>query len=430
MRRWMPLLLMVPASLAGQEREDVAAAVGNVPEEVLNLVVAIRSYQPGRMLPQFGAGVVLGLDDQSVYIATARHVVEGADRIWAVSAAAREDSASARVVAVPEVGTLDLAVIAVDRGAFPAGFQPVVDRLGDPSRLSSGDPVTPVGCPDEVCWSAPALPDRVLAASPVDVLFQSDFVKRGSSGGALFDRWWELVGLVTTSDPPRAGAIPIDYVVEQAATWGIPVSVRRPSIPRGGYRTTVGAAILFPTASASERFPSGRLDLTYEARYPLSVHISFLRLAPGALTGCPPVPGAPGAPTDTLLLVRAPCEVVLNSFLAGLGLNLNWRRVTVRAMGDAGLGIVQGRFDQAGVFFETPDLQYVPNFKGTDEHATFVVGLGIILDFTVMSRTILQARTGYWIYDDDPFAGETLFPAEFTPDVPHFFFGFGLKLGL
>ena len=174
------------------------------------------------MLPQFGAGIVLGLDDQSVYIATARHVVEGADRIWVASAMARGDSASARVVAVPEEGTLDLAVIALDRSAFPAEFQPVVDRLGDPSRLSTGDPVTPVGCPDEVCWSAPALPDRVLASSSIDVLFQSDFVKRGSSGGALFDRWWELVGLVTTSDPPRAGAIPIDYVVqraEAARTW-------------------------------------------------------------------------------------------------------------------------------------------------------------------------------------------------------------------
>jgi hypothetical protein len=102
----------------------------------------------------------------------------------------------------------------------------------------------------------------------------------------------------------------------------------------------------------------------------------------------------------------------------------------MRAVGDVGFGLVQGRFDQAGVFTESPELQYVPNFKATNEQSTFVVGVELILDFTVLPRTILHARGGYWVFDDDPFAGEPLFSDDFTPDVPHLFFGLGLKLGL
>ena len=102
----------------------------------------------------------------------------------------------------------------------------------------------------------------------------------------------------------------------------------------------------------------------------------------------------------------------------------------MRAVGDVGFGLVQGRFDQGGVFLENPELQYAPNFKATEEQGTFVVGMSVVLDFTVLPRTILHARAGYWVFDDDPFAGEALFPDEFTPDMPHLFFGFGLKLGL
>ncbi len=279
-----------------------------------------------------------------------------------------------------------------------------------------------------MCWSAPASPDRVLASTPLEVLFQSDFVKRGSSGGALFDRWWELVGVVTTSDPPRASAIPIDYVIEQAETWGIPVSIHRPGIPRAGYRTTIGAAILSPTASLSDRFPSSRFDITYMLKYPVSVHAGYLRLAPGELDGCPE---SNDPNLDTLLAVRAPCEMVMNSVVAGVGANLVWRRLTLRVFGEGGLGLVQGRFDQGGIFVQDPQLTYVPNPKSTDETTTFIGGVGVIAEYTIFPRAILQALGGYWAYNGDPFVNEPLFPDEFTSfSIPHLFFGVGLKLGL
>jgi hypothetical protein len=383
-------------AFAQAENDAEPAAASNVPAAARQLIVAIRSYEPGRSLPQVGAGIVIGQDAERAYIATALHVVEGADRVWVAFAAAPGDSARAEIFRQPESGSLDLAVIALPAAALPATVSSAFDRLGEPSRLSTGSEVSPVGCPDESCWGAPSPPDRILTASPIELWFQSDFVKRGSSGGGLFDRWWEVVGLVTTSDPPRARAIPIDYVLEQARTWGVPVSLRRPNIPRAGYKTTIGAAILFPTASLSDRFPSLRLDVTYMIRYPVSVHIGYLRLAPGSLDNCPPAEGV-----DTLVALREPCDVVLNSAVVGIGGNLVWNRLLARAFIDVGIGRVQGRYDIGGTFTGTgANLQYQPNFVATPEKTTVVAGAGLTVEYIVLPRIIVEALGGYWLYDD------------------------------
>jgi hypothetical protein len=428
---WLALVVGLVTSVVepakAQQPGDDTSVESNVPPAARQLIVAIRSYEPGRSLPQIGAGIVIGRDEGRAYIATALHVVEGADRIWVSFAAAPGDSAAAEIFRQPESGSLDLAVISVPAAAAPAGLSASFDRLGEPSRLATGSEVSPVGCPDEACWGAPSPPDRILIASPIELWFQSDFVKRGSSGGGLFDRWWEVVGLVTTSDPPRARALPIDFVLDQARTWGVPVTLRRPSIPRAGYRTTIGAAILFPTASFSDRFPSSRFDITYMARYPVSVHLGYLRLAPGELEGCPPQD--PGL--DTLVLARSPCEVVLNAAVAGLGANLVWQRLTVRALLDLGIGWLQGRYDIGGPFTgEGEGLEYVPNYVATQEQTTIVAGGALALEYIVMRRTVLQALGGYWLYDD-PFEAEGEdFPEEYDPKIPHWFLGFGLKVGL
>lgn len=420
---WLILMATAQSGLAQAEAESRTES--HVPEAARQLIVAIRSYEPGRSLPQIGAGIVIGQDAGRAYIATALHVVEGADRIWVSFAAAPGDSVRAEIFRQPEAGNLDLAVISIAAAAAPPGLAESFDRLGEPGRLSTGSEVSPVGCPDESCWGAPSPHERILTATPIELWFQSDFVKRGSSGGGLFDRWWEVVGLVTTSDPPRARAIPIDYVLEQARTWGAPVSLRRPSIPRAGYKTTIGAAILFPTASLSDRFPSSRFDLTYMARYPVSIHIGYLRLAPGSLNDCPPQ----NPDLDTLVLARAPCDMVLNAGVVGLGGNLVWNRLLARVFIDVGIGRVQGRYDIGGPFTGTgANLQYEPNYVATPEKTTVVAGAGLTVEYIVLPRIMVEALGGYWLYDD-PFEGEEL-PDEYDPKVTNWFAGLGLKVGL
>ncbi len=413
-------------SAAAQEPGRDAESISNVPEVARPLVVALLSYQPGRSLPQIGAGVVIGEDATRVYVATALHVVEGADRILARFEAARTDTIQAEVVARPEEGNaLDLAVIALPRSASIDAYRASLDRLGDPGRIDQEAPVSPIGCPDEVCWTGPTPADRVLTATPVEILFQSDFVKRGSSGGALFDRWWEVVGIVTQSDPPRARAIPMDYVVEQARTWGVPVSLRRPRIPRAGYRTGISVTGLYPTASPGDRFPSTRLTLSYVLRHPVSVHAGFMRLAPGSLSGCP----ARDEP-DPFLAARSPCEVVVNAVTAGLGGSLVLGPFSVRAFGELGGGLVQGRFDRGGVNVVLDDIRYLPSYKATSEQFTFVAGTGLELEYIVLPRTVLHALGGFWTYDGDPFVEEPDFPLDFFPSVPRFFWGLGVRVGL
>jgi hypothetical protein len=409
-----------------QEAGGGAEGISNVPETARPLVVALLTYQPGRSLPQIGAGVVIGEDATRVYVATALHVVDGADRILARFEAARTDTIQAELVAQPEEGNaLDLAVIALPRSAVGDEYGASLDRLGDPGRLDLEAPVSPIGCPDEVCWTGPTPADRVLAATPLEILFQSDFVKRGSSGGALFDRWWEVVGIVTQSDPPRARAIPMDYVVEQAQTWGVPVSLRRPRIPRAGYRTGIAVAGLYPTASPGDRFPSTRVTLTYAIRHPVSLHAGFMRLAPGELSGCPA-----GDESDPFLAARSPCEVVVNAVTAGLGGSLVLGHFSVRAFGELGGGLVQGRFDRGGVNVVLDGIRYLPSYKATTERFTFVAGTGVELEYIVLPRTVLHAVGGFWTYDGDPFVEEPDFPPDFLPNVPRLFWGLGVRVGL
>jgi hypothetical protein len=120
----------------------------------------------------------------------------------------------------------------------------------------------------------------VIETGASSILFQSFFVRRGSSGGALFNRWWEVVGMVTKDEPPLGHAIPIDTVLAQVKVWGFPVALKQPSFPRGGYRTTVGAVVMTPTSSVATtgdtRVPSGRVTIVRQMSPLVTWHLAGL----------------------------------------------------------------------------------------------------------------------------------------------------------
>ncbi len=426
---FVALSLVAPLGAQSADR----GADTNVPEYVSDLIVHIESFKPRR---EDGAGIVVGADSDWVYIATATHVLT-LDRDQSIMAdSVRVEFASGRSFVAATIDTvsveLDLAVIRVSlEAAVSAGYRAVPDRLGDSNAIRPGSEVSPVGCPGSNCWRAPSPADRVLSANPVEILFQTSFVRGGSSGGGIFNRWDEVVGMVSRVEPPGAYALPMDFVVGTIEAWGRPVTLRKPSIPRRGYLTSIGVSMMAPTTgkrTPDGRVPSGRLTLTRAIQDPFDINISALRIAPGDMGKACPISAKANDPLTTIVTLRerAPCEAVVNAVMLGFGARAQLGRLAVRPFAEFGLGRIRGRYDIGGVY-EFVEVEYLPNFKAV-EQTGFGGGAGLALDYVLFPRTILQGLVGYWRFQD-AFEGADL-PSGFVPAMPTTYVGVGLRWGM
>ncbi|HEY6238017.1 MAG TPA: serine protease, partial [Thermoplasmata archaeon] len=223
----------------------VAQRPAPMPLAAKNLVVQVLAS--GGDEEEVGAGIVVAVASNRVIIATAGHVVRTAQqgaKIRVVFQFARNDTALAHVDQVDK--DLDLAVLSVaSTGSAPLPF--VFDRAGDPEALETGSLVIPMGCPERVCWEPPVSGDRVLSASARRVRFESYFVSPGSSGGALFNRQWEIVGLVTEKNSQDGVALGTPAVLDRLRKWGITPQLGPTSIPRAGYQTRLSLVGMAPT---------------------------------------------------------------------------------------------------------------------------------------------------------------------------------------
>jgi hypothetical protein len=350
---------------------------------------------------QYGAGILVGASGSNLYIATAGHVLQGGPGtpvVWVTFAAG--DSARATIV-LPRGSELDLAVLQVSADPTQAArWRPDSwDRVGNVRALRSDDPVSPVGCPQHVCWEAPAPADRVVGKDQLGILFQSYFVGPGSSGGALFNQWWEVVGLVTHDDPPRGEALRIDEVLDRVRAATLPVSLERPSVPRAGYPTTIGLSVLTSSSSSSpggseSRAPSGRVTLERRVMPAVSWHVSALRLAP-----------------DNLAITAA---------MGGVGLHLAAGRFSAAPFVEAGFGHVEGRHDLGGYYIGgSGGSQYVPLWN-RETGDGLGIGGGATLQAIALPRTIVEITAGYWSFTTP----------ENVPKLKKVFFGGGVRLGL
>lgn len=372
--------------------------VENVPGEAKALVVSLRSYFGGPgTAAEFGAGIIVGASAGELYVATARHVVRGAapaHTTWVLFPTG--DSARADVASYSD--QLDLAVLRIpaDPERLARWIPRSWDRRAARGSVDSDDPVNPVGCPQDRCWQAPTPADRVMWAGSLEILFQSAFVGVGSSGGALFNRSWEVVGMVTVDEPPRGGAIPIDKVVAQLDTWGIPVGLREPRFPRGGYRTSVGATVMNATQGprSGARLPSGRVTLVRQVLPAVSWHVSALRLAPENLA--------------------------ITAGMAGAGVELRKGRFVARPFIEAGFGRTEGRFDLGGYYVAGPNgPRYVPFWQRVRDDGLGIGG-GVTIEAMALPRTIVEITTGYWNFTTPQNA----------PQLRSLFVGAGLRWGL
>jgi alpha-tubulin suppressor-like RCC1 family protein len=196
-------------------------------EDIKRLIVRIDSTFQDKA--GFGAGIVLGMQNDQIYIVTANHVVrEGETSAKQIKVQFRGHKE--QLVAQPgthyDTGE-DLAVVIVsnakangiDAGAFP------FDRLGDSSALAQGDPVFLAGHPQGVPWSVTVTPDAFIEPDEDSLRFESKSLFPGHSGGALLNFRLEIIGLLRSDQQPNGDALNIVKALAMLKNWGYPVQL-------------------------------------------------------------------------------------------------------------------------------------------------------------------------------------------------------------
>jgi serine protease Do len=151
-----------------------------------------------------GSGFVI---DDSGYIVTNRHVVEGADDIDVQFSSGKQYKAKL----VGEDAKTDVALLKIK----PDSKLPNVP-LGDSDKLQVGDWVLAVGNPfglsHTVTSGIVSARDRVIGAGPYDDFIQTDAsINPGNSGGPLFDQHGRVIGINTAIFSQSGGNIGIGF---------------------------------------------------------------------------------------------------------------------------------------------------------------------------------------------------------------------------
>jgi outer membrane protein assembly factor BamB len=252
--------------VARQARQPAPAAA-DAEALVKDLVVMIRGKLGGE--DAIGAGIIFAIDQDRLYIATANHVVRqglqtaitGMEVLfkWLPG-----EWKAANLLADFDTEA-DLAVINVPGARSLIGARKLsFDRLApEVKRL---DQVFTVGYPAGQAWYPRVTPDIVAEVTGETVAFETSYLERGNSGGALVNARWEIVGLVREDRPPRGVALRLDRVIERLTQWGYRPGLTAPrplpdSTSRGGPPPDPGRGVADP--------PSGVLKLLNAAGWPM-----------------------------------------------------------------------------------------------------------------------------------------------------------------
>jgi ankyrin repeat protein len=197
----------------------------------LQLVAMVQAEINGA--PVLGAAIAFGRGKNSVDLVTANHVVRrGGTAARDIKLRFRDAPNRPLTARLTEHfdPTADIAVLRVN---LPAG-SPInscswdFTRLAPTSNRSRGDRVYAVGNPNGVGWGMPVAPDLVAEADKEKIVFQSNFVASGHSGGALLSEDGALLGMIQADQPPYGSARTIETIVQQLLQWGYLVELFRP----------------------------------------------------------------------------------------------------------------------------------------------------------------------------------------------------------
>ena len=169
---------------------------------------------------EFGAGIIFGREKDRLLIATAYHVIHKGDQSPVVRVTLKSmTSKQVNATVLKTDPAMDLAILSVEKQGINV-CAVSFNRLGDTSLLERNSPVIALGNPIGEAWAMPVEPDRVSEITPRAIVFRSEFIRRGHSGGALVNEQAAIVGMILADQPPFGRAISIDSVLTRVKQWG------------------------------------------------------------------------------------------------------------------------------------------------------------------------------------------------------------------
>ncbi len=203
------LVLLVAAPVAARtNRSSSIENLNGLYDGLAPSVVTVYAYAPGA--PGVGSGVVLHGDG---FVATAGHVVEQA---WEIIVEFKNGERQ-----VADVVTLsrseDLALLKV--AEMPAGTY--VPELGGSSELVVGEPVFCIGAPlglkhtltTGIVSAIRTEFGHELAFLPKNVIQTDAAINQGNSGGALFNRSGQVIGIASFLASTSGGSVGLGFAV-------------------------------------------------------------------------------------------------------------------------------------------------------------------------------------------------------------------------
>ena len=196
--------------------------------------------------PTIGAGIVFGLDKGALYVLTANHVVRRGT-LEAHSLRVKLKSSPTQSLEAELLSHFDaegdLAAIRVN-GLATQGVDVCKFEFGELEelwqKLKRGFAVHAVGNPNGIGWAMSVTPELVSELTEKRVMFQSTFIGRGDSGGALISDRGHLLGMIQADQPPLVSAILLSSALQTVARWDYPLDLMDSPYGKfgvGGYGT-------------------------------------------------------------------------------------------------------------------------------------------------------------------------------------------------
>jgi serine protease Do len=187
--------------------------------------------RPQRRAQSLGSGFIISYADNTGYVVTNNHVIDGADEINVIL----QDNTTLRAELVGTDPRTDIALLRVtSERALPAV------EFGDSDTANVGDWVLAIGNPFGLGGSVTAgivsARGRDIRQGLYDDFIQTDAaINRGNSGGPLFDMSGRVVGINTAIYSPSGGSIGIGFSIPSNLARNIVAQLRDVGRVRRGW---------------------------------------------------------------------------------------------------------------------------------------------------------------------------------------------------
>ena len=231
--RRLPLSpLLVSIIVLGWSNSVIAQ---NMIEEDIKQLVAMVEVSPVEGSPRYGAAIIVGAGSDSLYLVTAHHLLHRGIEPKSIQVRFRwlpQQAAPALLMRHEDVG-MDISVLRVDNlggiGARPSALP--FERIGAYNALQPNEDLYLIGNPRNLAWKRNVTPEHFVERRNYRMRFEYTSLTSGHSGGALIDKQYRLLGMLTAEDPPYGTATAIDSIDQRMKEWGYPVNLGQQPMP-------------------------------------------------------------------------------------------------------------------------------------------------------------------------------------------------------